>query len=467
MSPALSREDLRAKRLRALLGEQQGAVVVAAAAPESQIPPVDDDAAAATAAAAAPAASRDARAEIKNPPGGGKEVIDLLWLSDSDGSGGEAPHPDGDRRKPKRHKKEAEMPTQSKRSEPKRSSSASAPSRRSDESGADAQQLSADEPGSARPSFEVATWNVWFGPQAGPNPHVGPRMAELARILRGRDRAQQQDRRSPLWFVGFQEVTPEAEAVLQAELPEYRFVRQRGDMPYWCTLAVRQRRDGSDPTILEAGCVDYHVTRCGRAFCYARVRLPASPTEVLVATTHLESYLSASLPGRDERRAQLEQFQEFARGQLRSHPALGFCLLTGDYNYDDCRPKPPRKTVVLDDPLDKVLALPFADAWLDHRARQQQQRSDLGGGEECYTYDGQRNPMLKNNLRRRFDRCVAVGRTPAQLPRTASAELLGTDPLPGLTWVKRNPYNGAVVNGQTPTMVSDHYGFLAELSFAT
>jgi endonuclease/exonuclease/phosphatase family metal-dependent hydrolase len=288
-------------------------------------------------------------------------------------------------------------------------------------------------------------------------------MAELARIVRERDHQS----KPSLWFLGFQEVTAEAEAVLERELPEYRFVRQRGDMPYRCALAVRQRRppgdggDVRDPTILDAGCVDYCLTRCGRAFCYARVGIPSSCSskEVLVATTHLESYLSAALPGRDERRAQLEQFQDFAEEQLRLHPKLSFCVLMGDFNYDDWGPKPPRKTVVLDESLDKVLTLPFADVWLDYV----RQRSDLGG-ENCYTYDGQRNPMLKNNLRRRFDRCIVVARSSTQLPRTASTELLGTDPFPDLTWVKRNPYNGAVINGQTPTMVSDHYGFLAALS---
>jgi hypothetical protein len=62
--------------------------------------------------------------------------------------------------------------------------------------------------------------------------------------------------------------------------------------------------------------------------------------------------------------------------------------------------------------------------------------------------------MLGGNLRRRFDRCIYIRRSCSNEPRV-TLEKLGKDPIPGLSWNKRNPYNGTVRKVQVAP--SDHF----------
>lgn len=83
-------------------------------------------------------------------------------------------------------------------------------------------------------TFQVATWNVWFGPLGDGNPHPGPRMRALCRILH-----EQHSGASPLLFVGFQEVVDPLATYLKAAMEGggYTWFRQTG-APYGCALAV-------------------------------------------------------------------------------------------------------------------------------------------------------------------------------------------------------------------------------------
>ena len=48
----------------------------------------------------------------------------------------------------------------------------------------------------AKTTFQVATWNVWIGQNGDGNPHPGPRMSALCRILQ-----EHHSDEWPLWFV--------------------------------------------------------------------------------------------------------------------------------------------------------------------------------------------------------------------------------------------------------------------------
>jgi hypothetical protein len=94
LASSLSREELRKKRLRALLGQD------AAPAPKQLIPTADEA-----------ASGTNTIDEKKNPPRDDKEgVIDLLWLSDTDS---DDDNRQGNERKSKRTKK----PTKERRQE--------------------------------------------------------------------------------------------------------------------------------------------------------------------------------------------------------------------------------------------------------------------------------------------------------------------------------------------------------------
>jgi hypothetical protein len=455
MTTPLSREELRAKRLRAFLGEEVAVVPVVksattttnAAAVESPPPPSDLPSIASTATGSEESKKvlLSCRDEEEDKD---KEVIDLCFTDSDDDNNSAIEIPS-----PKRAKSSSAATPKPKRTASPSGSTAVTTSRNNAARETKTQpSTSGAKPGSLGESFQVATWNVWFGPPNGPNPHVLARMSAMAQILRECNKPLA----PPLWFVGFQEVTEEARDVLEKNLPEYKFVRQPSG-PYYCMLGVRQTSAGSNPILLDSGCVDFRTTVCGRAFCYARVRFPAgSQQEMLVATTHLESYCGKDYTGHDERPIQLLQFEAFARAQMDRHPNLRSCLLMGDYNWDD-----ESKSARLDDKIDRVLTLPSADVWLQYQQSFQDNRSR--SKETCYTYDGPRNPMLGSRLRRRFDRCVAICRDQADLPQTTRVDLLGTTELPGLRWDKVNSFTGT--SREVPTMISDHYGLLASLSF--
>mmetsp|Transcript_16352 Transcript_16352/g.36793 ORF Transcript_16352/g.36793 Transcript_16352/m.36793 type:complete len:125 (-) Transcript_16352:44-418(-) len=87
--------------------------------------------------------------------------------------------------------------------------------------------------------------------------------------------------------------------------------------------------------------------------------------------------------------------------------------------------------------------------------------------EEGYTYDAKSNPMLRGNLRRRFDRFLLKFRN-SSLDRVEESVLIGLHQIPGIQWEKSvNNWSTGKPTGETrllPVLPSDHYGLKASLS---
>lgn len=195
-----------------------------------------------------------------------------------------------------------------------------------------------------------------------------------------------------------------------------------------------------------------------RGFLYVRAQLPHSRKEILFTTTHLESWTGDEYTGSAQRPLQLKQMESFCNQQMATHKHLSLSIMTGDCNWDDERPG---RSVPLDPKMLTVLSSGWQDSWL--MAPRQSSK------ETCYTYDGKANPMLGNNLRRRFDR-VLLSSSPRKnnnnnnggaVARAVSTALLGTQPLPDLTWEKYNPYKRSYKTQATAP--SDHFGYLVRV----
>ena len=315
--------------------------------------------------------------------------------------------------------------------------------------------------------FKLCTYNVWFGPhQRDGSPFPVERMTAIVDLLQ----QQHDEKTSPLWFVGFQELVDPLVRVLDPLLRQANFyiIQQPlyGILPYGVALAIRQTPESTNnnddgcvyPQILQQGWVPYTRTRMDRGFVYAHCQYPAndgtnSDEECLVATTHLESYLSPQDNGASTRALQIQELQEFCRDQMQQHAKLKTAVIMGDLNWDDESRKPS------DDKLLSVLGSSWKDAWLETNTVTAQNKG--------YTYDSKLNPMLGGNLRRRFDRCLVLREQGGDKKGTTSTniqgtELIGQEALADLTWPKLNPYTQTT--REMPAAPSDHFGLVTTLS---
>ena len=256
-------------------------------------------------------------------------------------------------------------------------------------------------------------------------------------------------------FIGLQEVTP---VLLQGLSPllqsmGYRIICQEG-VSYGCAIAIltarslNGRESAPSADVILSGFQPYRQTRMERGLLWVHAKVD-TVGEVLFSTTHLESYMKNN-DGSRERETQIKEASTFclekgARSNLKS------VFITGDLNWDD-----ENKRVAGTDP--KLLATinnesvgeetQWLDAWLQTRP-----------GQDGYTFDSKENPMLKGNLRRRFDRCLAYSSEIA----IYSTDLCGTEAIPGLTWRKKVEKwgTGAVSYDMRPLAPSDHFGLVA------
>jgi len=348
----------------------------------------------------------------------------------------------------------AAPPAKKQKRVPAGSASRSSGASRTDGAAAAARRHGGDGGGALR--FQAATWNVWFGPPSGGNPHVEPRMKELVRLLSEREG----EAASPLWFVGLQEVTAESWVPLRRELQARgfsHFVQQRNSAPYYCVLAVRQGGISPAITVQESGWRDYSSTIMGRGFCYARVGA-GEGRQALVATTHLESWTGKDYDGARQRQEQLLEWQSFCQKQFREHPNLRAAIFMGDLNWDDERLR--KNSKAADPPPTEVLSLPFEDMCIQQHAGATIAPSKTAPN--WYTYDAKVNPMLGGSLRRRFDRVLVFGRDSGAVQGICrGVQLLGQQALPGLYFDKHNPWNGS--SRSYPTAPSDHFGLCASV----
>jgi endonuclease/exonuclease/phosphatase family metal-dependent hydrolase len=288
--------------------------------------------------------------------------------------------------------------------------------------------------------FQVASYNLWFGPQQNGEPHASARMKEVHRLVVGTVLP-------PVWFIGFQEVVPSLAKTLFPLLQQsgYQITRQQG-VAYGVALAI-QTQGPDSPTLLESGWHPYDDDYMARGFLFVRARLPGSQHEVLFCTTHLESYMQGQVgkpayTGAPQRARQLQHLESFCRQHMQDHENCQTAILTGDMNWDDERRNP------MDQPILSVLNMPsWKDAFLE----------TANAKEKGYTYDGKLNPMLSNSLRRRFDRCLVL----STVYHVSKTRLIGTEPIPNLMWPKYNPWNQT--SKTMPTAPSDHFGLIVEM----
>jgi len=455
----LSKEQLRAKRLQALLGEAVAPIISSSRREvhellESSTEEEDED------EVKKPAAAR----RVSNKKAGSNEVIELLDSDDDDDDDVDLQQqpklsaaakkarqllslgPDGEQKKTDKDAA-GERPAKKRKLPP----AAESPRKTKPASSTATLSSKASSGGTTNSNFQVATWNVWFGPDGDGNPHPGPRMRALCRILH-----EQHSAACPLWFVGFQEVVDPLARYLEPAMQGvgFHFLRQPVERhPYGCGLAVH-----SSLKLIEQDWIPFEQTQMSRGFLYARAQMPNSQNEILFTTTHLESWAGAEYTGAAQRPPQLQQMEAFVARQFARHKHLTVAIMTGDMNWDDERPG---RSVPLDPELSTVISRnDWKDSWLDSKqppAAAATKKAAAKATKTCYTYDGKLNPMLGNNLRRRFDRILLRSGSCSAV----STALLGTDPIPDLTWQKHNPYKGT--SRSAPTAPSDHFGYLARL----
>lgn len=182
-------------------------------------------------------------------------------------------------------------------------------------------------------------------------------------------------------------------------------------------------------------CKPFSYSAMGRELCVAEVAVEADKP-LVVATSHLES----PCPGppkwdqmySKERVTQAKDALNF----LKKNPNVMFC---GDMNWDDR--------------LDGQFPLPdeWVDAW-----------TQLKPGENGWTYDTKSNRMLSGNrtLQKRLDRFLCN----LHDFKISGIEMIGTEAIPGLSYIKEKKVKGVVQNLVLPVLPSDHYGLLLTIS---
>jgi len=299
-------------------------------------------------------------------------------------------------------------------------------------------------------TFNVATYNVWFGP-----PHPSQRMMALSQCLLARNATDK-----PLYFVGFQEVTPILWATLKPVLESagYKvYCQDISEGGYGCALAVLQTHGLK---IIQAGWQPYRSTIMNRGFLHARARLPNSEKQVLFTTTHLESFVGNMMgsgqpyTGSPEREKQIQELETFCQNHMKRFPDLSLAMISGDLNWDDERVQ----SKGADNILTSVLASKeWKDSWFEIREKRRAALMGKNGKVKkkdeptMYTYDAKESAMLGGSLRRRFDRILLRTQNGIKTD-VLDCELIGKEPLYGLTWNKESTWNGRTTTKVRTTM---------------
>lgn len=336
----------------------------------------------------------------------------------------------------------------------------------------------------------LASYNIWFG-----SPHPTKRMQKIASIL-----TSSTDLPLPL-FIGLQEVTPQlAHTLFPLLMAKGYDIHFQDDVAYGCAIAVKissikssikttktnstsqQSQLNMDLTceILQKGFVPYHETCMARGllWVHARINHPviAAPKEIIFTTTHLESYMrnypsyGQTYEGSVQRASQIRQASAFCEEYLNNNH-VDMAIITGDMNWDDER----KRSKGIDKTLLHVIqSNTWKDAWLEGVNLRKIGEED---GVDGYTYDGKLNPMLKNSLRRRFDRCLfytnnknkkadSDSKSQTMAISIESVCLIGKSNIDGLKYRKEVPqWNrpNTVNVKELPLMPSDHYGLFVIL----
>lgn len=301
-------------------------------------------------------------------------------------------------------------------------------------------------------SFSICSYNIWFSEL-----HREERMARVSHLI--------SELCPKPTFLGLQEVTPDMFQILSPLLQSmgYVLIRQEG-VAYGCAIGVlthspRMLNDSTPPPaqakVIDSGFLPYSTSQMGRGLLWVQADIE-TVGKVLFTTTHLESYIPGN-NGFRERERQLLEACQFCLEKMKnqsSHCSIKSSMITGDLNWDDERKRSSgtdRKMMSVVDHNQQSIT-PWIDSWLETKP-----------GQDGYTYDSRDNPMLKGNLRRRFDRCLACFRDDVNLT-VNSTDLIGKDAIPGLQWRKevQKWSNGRPVGEVSydlrPVAPSDHFG---------
>jgi tyrosyl-DNA phosphodiesterase 2 len=171
----------------------------------------------------------------------------------------------------------------------------------------------------------------------------------------------------------------------------------------------------------------------GRELCLAELRA-GNGEKLLVATTHLESPCPAPPTWNQMFSAERVVQAKEAMTILRDSPNV---IFGGDMNWVDKRDGPP----------------PLPSGWFD--AWQQ-----LHPGQVGFTYDSKANLMLTGSrLQERLDQIFCKLRDFEAL----TIEMVGTAPIPDLTYIKEKKVKGVVQMLKLPVLPSDHFGLLLKV----
>lgn len=263
----------------------------------------------------------------------------------------------------------------------------------------------------------ILTYNIWFKEDL----QVVARMDAIGTIILEHNPH----------FICLQEVTPAIYDMFQHSSWWSRYKcsvppGMAGRRAYFCLLLSRV-----DSTSFQRK--SYNNSVMGRELCIAQADLGGG-RQLLIATTHFESPCPAP-PTWDqmyspERVSQAKQ----ALNALVGHKNVVF---GGDMNWDD--------------KLDGAPPLPaeWCDAWVTLRP-----------GEEGLTYDSKQNPLLTGSrLRKRLDRIFCH----LQDFRFESIEMVGTRPIPGVTFEKEIKAKKQTQKVKLPVLPSDHFGLLLKI----
>jgi tyrosyl-DNA phosphodiesterase 2 len=183
-------------------------------------------------------------------------------------------------------------------------------------------------------------------------------------------------------------------------------------------------------------CIGFSNSRMGRKLLIADVNI-GDAIELVLATSHLESPCP-SPPTWDQMFSKERVAQAIESLSLLG--AFRNVIFCGDMNWDDKGDGP----------------FPLPDGWIDAW-------TELKPGENGWTYDTKANVMLTANrkLQKRLDLFVCK----LSDFQVDSIEMIGREPIPGLTHIKERRVRNETRQLQLPVFPSDHFGLILTITY--
>lgn len=267
-------------------------------------------------------------------------------------------------------------------------------------------------------TLKVMSYNVWFREDL----ELHMRMKALGNLIR---------LHSPD-IICFQEVTPNIYNIFQkSSWWNGYYCSVTNDMAdtraYFCMQLSKVQ-------VKSFSCKPFYNSIMGRELCITDLEVQKN-LALVIATSHLESPCPGP-PKWDQMysKERVEQAKN-AINILKERQNVIFC---GDMNWDD--------------KLDGQFPLPdgWVDAWVKLRPK-----------ENGLTYDTKSNPMLSGNraLQKRLDRFLC-NLLDFEIKKI---EMIGTEAIPGLSYIKEKKVRGEVRKLELPVLPSDHFGLLLTL----